>query len=186
MICLTGDLHHASLRTANQRHCDITELQVAQRYVKMLEEADVKVTLFVTGKSLAEEWQDLQPICEHPLVEVGGHTYYCFKPALWHRAWNKINRSYNGPERHSHPRPEVPVMHMDREPRLRCLRSNHHGCHSQQKHQNATVSHNSPPSGSQGVLNLVYPNIVTPNLPIFNPWTTEIPAFAPHPPTGTG
>ena len=39
MICLTGDIHHMSLRTGNQAHCDITEAQVAQRYLKMLEEA---------------------------------------------------------------------------------------------------------------------------------------------------
>ena len=30
MICLTGDLHHMSLRTGNQAHCDITELKVAK------------------------------------------------------------------------------------------------------------------------------------------------------------
>ena len=98
MICLTGDIHHMSLRTGNQAHCDITEVQVAQRYLKMLEEANVKVTFFITGKCFAEEWEDLKPICEHPLVEVGGHTYSAFKPDLWHRAWNKINGSYNGPE----------------------------------------------------------------------------------------
>ena len=97
MICLTGDIHPMSLRTGNQAACDMTEVRVAQRYLNLLEEAGVKVTFFITGKCFAEEWQDLQPICEHPLVEVGGHTYYCFKPALWHRAWKKINGSYNGP-----------------------------------------------------------------------------------------
>ncbi|MFC1735278.1 polysaccharide deacetylase family protein [Candidatus Hydrogenedentota bacterium] len=97
MICLTGDLHHMSLKTGNQEHCDITEIQVAQRYLKMLEEAKIKVTFFITGKAFAEEWDDLKPICEHPLVEVAGHTYYCFKPELWHRAWNKLAGSYNGP-----------------------------------------------------------------------------------------
>ena len=28
-ICLTGDLHHMSLGTGNQLHCDITEIQTA-------------------------------------------------------------------------------------------------------------------------------------------------------------
>ncbi len=97
MICLTGDLHHMSLGTGNQAHCDITELQVARRYLDMLAEAKVKVTFFVSGKCFAEEWDDLRPICEHPLVEIGGHGYTCFQPALWHRVWKKINGSYNGP-----------------------------------------------------------------------------------------
>ncbi len=97
MICLTGDLHHMSLGTGNQRHCDITEIQVARRYLDMLAQAGVKVTFFVSGRSFAEEWVDLAPLCSHPLVELGGHNYHCFEPALWHRAWNKINGSYNGP-----------------------------------------------------------------------------------------
>lgn len=97
MICLTGDIHHASLNTGNQQHCDISEIQVAQIYTKMLEEAGVNVTYFITGKSFAEEWDDLRPICESENIELGGHTYYCFEPALWHRIWNKLVDSYNGP-----------------------------------------------------------------------------------------
>jgi peptidoglycan/xylan/chitin deacetylase (PgdA/CDA1 family) len=97
MICLTGDIHHMSLKTGNQAHCDTTEVRVAQRYLKMLEEAKVKVTFFITGKCLAEEWDDIKFLCDHPLVEVGGHTYTAFKPDLWHRISKKINGSYNGP-----------------------------------------------------------------------------------------
>jgi peptidoglycan/xylan/chitin deacetylase (PgdA/CDA1 family) len=97
MICLTGDLHHGSLKTGNQKHCDITEIQVAQKYLKMLESADVKVTFFVTGKTFAEEWDDLKPICESELVEIGGHNYYAFVPSLWHRIWKKMSGNYNGP-----------------------------------------------------------------------------------------
>lgn len=98
MICLTGDIHHSSLKTGNQQHCEISEIQVAQRYLKLLEKAKVKVTFFITGKSFAEEWQDLKPICESPFVELGGHTYYCFVPSIWHRIWNKLIGSYNGPK----------------------------------------------------------------------------------------
>ena len=97
MICLTGDIHHNSLQTGNQRLCDTREILVAQRYLRMLEEAGVKVTFFVTGKAFAEEWSDLKPICESENVEVGGHTYYCYVPELWHRIWNKLAASYNGP-----------------------------------------------------------------------------------------
>jgi peptidoglycan/xylan/chitin deacetylase (PgdA/CDA1 family) len=97
MICLTGDIHHSSLRTGNQQHCDITEIQVARRYLDRLAEAGVKVTFFVSGLCFVEEWEDLQPICEHPLVEIGGHTYRCFEPALVYRVSKKLLGSYNGP-----------------------------------------------------------------------------------------
>ena len=97
MICLSGDLHHMSLKTGNQAHCDITELQVAQRYLAMLEEAGVKVTFFISGKCFAEEWEDTKPFCERPLVEVAGHNFDCFEKELWHRVWKKVNGSYNGP-----------------------------------------------------------------------------------------
>jgi len=97
MICLTGDIHHTSLGTGNQAHCDTTEIRVAVRYLDMLAEAGVKVTFFVTGKCLAEEWDDLAPICRHPLVEVGGHNWSAFQPELLHRVWKKALGSYNGP-----------------------------------------------------------------------------------------
>lgn len=97
MICLTGDLHHMSLNTGNQQHCDITEIQVARRFLDMLTEANVKVTFFVSGRSFAEEWDDLEPICANPLVEIGGHNYSCFTPELWHRISKKVFSSYNGP-----------------------------------------------------------------------------------------
>ena len=100
MICLTGDIHHSSLKTGNQQHCDISEIQVAQYYNAMLEEAGVKVTYFVTGKSFADEWGDLKSICASSNMELGGHTYYCFEPELWHRIWNKLLQSYNGPRWH--------------------------------------------------------------------------------------
>lgn len=97
MICLTGDIHHSSLQTGNQQHCDITEIQVAQRFLSMLVEAQVKVTFFVSGKAFREEWQDLQPIVTHPLVELGGHNWSCLTPVLWHRVSKKLTGSYNGP-----------------------------------------------------------------------------------------
>jgi hypothetical protein len=62
-----------------------------------LEERDLKVTFFVSGKAFDEEWHDLKAICEHPLVEIGGHNYSCFTPAIWHRFWKKAIGSYNGP-----------------------------------------------------------------------------------------
>ena len=97
MICLTGDLHHASLRTGNQQHADDSEIRIAQKLLALLVEADVKVTFFVSGLSVRDEWRDLRPIAEHPLVELGGHNWSCFQPEILHRASKKLLGSYNGP-----------------------------------------------------------------------------------------
>jgi peptidoglycan/xylan/chitin deacetylase (PgdA/CDA1 family) len=97
MICLTGDIHHMSLGTGNQNACDITEIQAAQRFTRMLSDADVRVTFFVTGKAVVEEARDLRVVTDNPLVEVGGHGYTCFQPVLPHRIWKKATGSYNGP-----------------------------------------------------------------------------------------
>ena len=97
MICLTGDLHHQSLGTGNQKACDISEIQVAQRYLAILEKHNLKCSFFVSGQAFAEEWIDLKPICEHPLIEIGGHNYSCVEPSILHRVWKKLTGNYNGP-----------------------------------------------------------------------------------------
>jgi hypothetical protein len=97
VICLTGDLHHNSLGTGNQKHCDITELQTTQLFLKILEGADIPVTFFVSGRCFTEEWKDIEPIVNHRLVEFGGHNFSCFQPEIVHRVFNKVLKSYNGP-----------------------------------------------------------------------------------------
>lgn len=97
MISLTADLHHSSLNTGNQQHCDRTELQVAGQFARMIEEANVKATFFISGKCFHEEWEDVRPIVENPMAEVGGHNWDCFEPELWHRICKKALGSYNGP-----------------------------------------------------------------------------------------
>jgi hypothetical protein len=97
MICLTGDIHHSSLGTGNQRCCDLREVEVAVRYLRMLEEAQVNVTFFISGRTFLEEWPYLRPICESERVEIGGHNFSCFTPALFHRVSKKLIGSYNGP-----------------------------------------------------------------------------------------
>ncbi|MDY6915377.1 MAG: polysaccharide deacetylase family protein [Candidatus Cloacimonadota bacterium] len=97
MICLTGDLHHMGLKTGNQAHAEKSEIKIAQEYLAMLEEAEVNVTFFVTGKAFKDEWEDLKPICDSKYTEIGGHNYYAFKPEIWHRFWNKLIKNYNGP-----------------------------------------------------------------------------------------
>jgi peptidoglycan/xylan/chitin deacetylase (PgdA/CDA1 family) len=98
MICLTGDLHHMSLKTGNQEHCDITEMQTAILFLNLLKQYDIKMTYFITGKSFVEEWHDVKQIVFDPLVEVGGHNYDAFENEFVHRVWNKLTKNYNGPK----------------------------------------------------------------------------------------
>ena len=97
MICLTGDIHHQSLGTGNQQHCSETEVAIARRYTDMLREAGVKTTFFVSGRTFVEQWDELRPIALAPHVEIGGHNYDCFQPAIVHRLWKKIGGAYTGP-----------------------------------------------------------------------------------------
>lgn len=97
MICLTSDIHHQSLGTGNQAASDITEVEASLRFLTMLEERGIEATYFLTGRLLEEEWGAAQRLCESPLLEIGGHTYDCFEPQLFHRVSRKLLGSYNGP-----------------------------------------------------------------------------------------
>jgi hypothetical protein len=97
VICLTGDLHHQSLNTGNQQHCELSEIEVAVRFLRLLEEAKVKVSFFISGRAVLEQAEELRPIFDSELVELGGHNFDCFQPELLHRVSKKLLRSYNGP-----------------------------------------------------------------------------------------
>ncbi len=94
MICLTGDLHHMSLQTGNQQHCEITEMQTGRFFLHFLEKYRVKMTLFITGKSFLDEYQHVEPIIFNKLIETGGHNYDAFEHELFHRVWNKLTHNY--------------------------------------------------------------------------------------------
>jgi peptidoglycan/xylan/chitin deacetylase (PgdA/CDA1 family) len=77
MICLTGDVHHMSLATNDQRYLvgKPSETQIAARYAALAAEHGLKLTLYVTGRTFVEEAHALKPLLENPFVEIGGHTY---------------------------------------------------------------------------------------------------------------
>jgi peptidoglycan/xylan/chitin deacetylase (PgdA/CDA1 family) len=78
MLCITGDVHHSSLKTNEQiflSDSEDTEVRIAARFVELLENYGIKYTCYVTGKTLAEEWEDFCPVAGSQLVEIGGHTY---------------------------------------------------------------------------------------------------------------
>jgi hypothetical protein len=79
------------------KYSDKSELQITQLFLKLLEKYNVKATMFLTGKCFTEEWKDAEPLCSHPLIEIGGHNYFCFKPARLHDFWSLFFRDYTGP-----------------------------------------------------------------------------------------
>ena len=97
VICLTGDVHHMSLRTSDQAFLKGTEVDAALEYVNILSQHDLNVTLFVTGKAVKEETDKLRQISNRQNVQLGGHNYYAFKPRLPFKVCNKWFNIKNGP-----------------------------------------------------------------------------------------
>jgi len=100
MICLTGDVHHASLATNDQKHIadpGLTEIRITEQYVRLLEKHGVKATLYVCGRCFVEEWPDLTPVATHPLVEVGGHMFNARFPRECFDAYGEQTGLWNGP-----------------------------------------------------------------------------------------
>lgn len=88
MICFTGDVHHDTLKTNEQlflqRQDDrASEVEVTRKYVRLCEHHGVKCTLYVTGKTLAHQWEAFRPAAESDMVEIGGHTYAAL-PRPWY------------------------------------------------------------------------------------------------------
>ena len=71
-ICLTGDVHHMSLKTRDQEYMDRTEVEAAIEYAEIAAEYDVPVTLFVTGKTAEEEPKRVKRLATMENVEIGG------------------------------------------------------------------------------------------------------------------
>jgi hypothetical protein len=86
-----------SLQTGDQHSSDITEADSAGLFVKLCEEMQVKSTLYCTGRLLDEEWDAVRKWAHSEYIEIAGHTYSAFMPALPHRIWKKLTGNYNGP-----------------------------------------------------------------------------------------
>jgi hypothetical protein len=99
MICLTGDVHHMSLRTNDQRYLAAgeTEVGVARGYVELAERYNTKLTLYVCGKCFTEEWSALARIVQSPVVEVGGHGFRARYPRPLFDWYGRSTGDWNGP-----------------------------------------------------------------------------------------
>jgi hypothetical protein len=95
-VCLTGDVHHMSLNTRDQQYMDRTELEAAAEYAEIAGSYEVPVTLFVTGKAVAEEPAAVEKLAAMEHVELGGHNYYAFD-TLIHKTSRGLLGTWNGP-----------------------------------------------------------------------------------------
>lgn len=103
-VSLTGDVHHMSLETREQPYLDGTEAAVAIEYAEIAADHDVPVTLFLTGKVVAEEPERVAQLAAMDHVELGGHNYWAFSTPI-HRGWRALEKatgghvgSWNGPK----------------------------------------------------------------------------------------
>jgi len=92
MICLTGDIHHASLGTNDQRYLPPgdSEVKIAARFTRLVQQAGLKITYYVTGRTMVEEWDDFRSIADAPEVEIGGHTFAGLPQTGWMRLWYRV------------------------------------------------------------------------------------------------
>lgn len=102
-VCITGDVHHMSMGTRDQEYMDRTEVEAALEYAELAANYDVPVTLFCTGKCIAEERDLMERLAGMDNVELGGHNYWAFTTPV-HDAWRAVEKvtggrvgSWNGP-----------------------------------------------------------------------------------------
>lgn len=98
MICLTGDIHHMSMKTLDQRYANITEAEAALKYLQIAKGYDLRVTLFITGKTFLEEPETIKKMLAFKNLEIGGHTYGGLRPKLLHKVFAKLTGSEYGPK----------------------------------------------------------------------------------------
>ncbi|OGV50168.1 MAG: hypothetical protein A2017_18570 [Lentisphaerae bacterium GWF2_44_16] len=77
MICLTGDIHHDSLKINDQRFIPdgMNEIEICGKYLELLKKYNLKVTFYTTGMTFQEQWEEFKAIAEADNVEIGGHTF---------------------------------------------------------------------------------------------------------------
>lgn len=97
MICLTGDVHHMSMKGADQPYIQGTEVESAERYLEIAGKYGIKSTLFFTGKCILEEYQKIRHLQSNFKIESGGHTYRAFKPRLLYKISYRLLNRKNGP-----------------------------------------------------------------------------------------
>jgi hypothetical protein len=94
-VCLTGDVHHASLDSRDQDYLDPTEVEAAIEYADLAASHGVPVTLFVTGKAATEEPDAVRRLAERDNVSIGGHGFHA-NDTFVHRGWHLLEAATSG------------------------------------------------------------------------------------------
>lgn len=97
MICLTGDVHHSSLNTADQSVCRGTEMNAAYDMAGIAAKHGIKLTLFFTGLCARESPRLLNEFSKMENIEIGGHNYYAFKFRKLFGIYGRLTGLKNGP-----------------------------------------------------------------------------------------
>lgn len=86
-----------SLKTSDQKRLvGTTEAKIAEEFIRLAQDRDIKLTCFLTGKLVEEE--PTKSFKSFDNLEIGGHTYNAFKPEIFHRISKKLIGSYCGPK----------------------------------------------------------------------------------------
>jgi len=97
MICLTGDVHHSSLKNTDLKYCRNSEISAARTAAEIATRHSIRLTLFFTGKCAEEAPNTVRAIASMGNVEVGGHNYYAFKLKKLFNAYYRLTGLKNGP-----------------------------------------------------------------------------------------
>jgi hypothetical protein len=97
MICITGDIHNTSDGFKEQAYSEYSEMELALKYAEIAKKYDLKVTLFITGKSLQQEKDLSKKLSDFRNVELGGHTYNGLQPQRLHERFERYFGTYYGP-----------------------------------------------------------------------------------------
>jgi len=97
MICLTGDVHHRSLKNPDIKFCCGSEVAAAKKAAEIAAKYGINITLFFTGKCAKEEPVTLRKISNMDNVEIGGHNYWAFKPRMLFNLYYRLTGLKNGP-----------------------------------------------------------------------------------------
>lgn len=97
MICLTGDVHHMSLKAKDQPYLSGSEIDASMKYLQIAAGYGISVTLFITGKCFIEEPKKIDALLKMKNLEIGGHNYFAFKPRLPFKMSYRLFGRKNGP-----------------------------------------------------------------------------------------
>ena len=95
-LVLTGDLHH-SINSTDQRFASQSEATTALEYTRIAASHGLKVTLFLTGRSIVEDVPASEALLAMGNVEIGGHGWDALRPRWWHSLLRGLTGSPHGP-----------------------------------------------------------------------------------------